>query len=181
MKLDQKIEAVLFLKGEPTSIKKLAEILEVSKEEIKSDLAILADNLRDRGLALIFKEDEVMLGTRPELGSLMEKIHKEELTKELSKASLETISIILYKNGATRSEIDWIRGVNSSFILRNLLIRGLIEKIVHPEDSRKYLYKPTFELLSYLGLAKIEDLPEFAQTRAILEKRESDLKGEKEQ
>lgn len=181
MKLDQKIEAVLFLKGEPVSIKKLAEILEVSKDETISGLATLEEGLRERGLAIVRKEDEVMLGTRPELGSLLEKIHKEELTKDLSKSSLETLSIILYKNGAARSEIDWIRGVNSSFILRNLLIRGLIEKITHPEDSRKYFYKPTFELLSFLGVSRIEDLPEFEKIKAVLEKREADLKSEKEQ
>jgi len=181
MTLDQKIEAVLFLKGEPVSVKKLAELLEVTGEEIEASLEILTDRIKEGGLNLVIKGNEIMLGTRPELGPLLEKIHKEEIAKDLSKASLETLSIILYKAGTTRSEIDWIRGVNSSFILRNLLIRGLIERTTHPSDSRKYLYQPTFELISFLGLSRIEDLPEFTETKAVLEKRETELKEDKDQ
>lgn len=96
-------------------------------------------------------------------------MRKEELSKDLSKASLETITIILYKNGATRSEIDYIRGVNSSFILRNLAIRGLVEKVPSPDDSRKITYRPTFDLLSYMGVTRIEEIKEFANYHSILE------------
>ena len=81
--------------------------------------------------------------------------------KDLGKAGLETLSIILYRGPATRRDIDYIRGVNSQFILRNLLIRGLVEKIQNPDDQRTFFYKPTFQLLSYLGIGKLEDLPEY--------------------
>jgi len=170
MTLDQKIEAILFIKGEPVSIKRLAEFLSATKEEIRAGLTELEAKLADHGLQLVSKEDSVMLGTDAELGPLLEKIRKDELSKELSKASLETIAIILYKEGATRSDIDYIRGVNSSFILRNLLIRGLIEKIVDPTDSRRYLYKPTFELLSFMGISKLSELPEFNNMKIMLDK-----------
>lgn len=170
MTLDTKIEGLLFFKGEPVSQKELAKFLDVSVEEVTQALKNLEEKLSDRGLQILYKGDEVTLGTHAELGPLLEKIRKEELDKELSKASLETLSVVMYKEGVTRSEIDYIRGVNSSFILRNLLIRGLIEKVVHPLDSRKYAYKPTFELLSYMGVSKIEDLPDYEVTRDALEK-----------
>lgn len=161
--LDSQIEAVLFLKSEPLSKKTLAKLLEKSIEEIESALFVLEERLETRGITLLSKDDKVMLGTSSEMSEIIEKIKKEELSKDLGKASLETLSIILYKAPITRSEIDYLRGVNSNFILRNLLIRGLIEKISNPEDQRSYLYKPTFELLSYLGVNKVEDLPEYGR------------------
>ena len=69
-----------------------------------------------------------MLGTAPQMSATVETLTKEELMKDLGKAGLETISIILYKGPISRAEIDYIRGVQSNFILRNLLVRGLIEK-----------------------------------------------------
>ena len=161
MDLEQKIEAILFFKGEPMSRKRLAEFLGVGQIEINEALEKLKKNLKNRGIVLQEKEDEIMLGTAPELSKLIEKLQKEELNKELSKASLETLSIILYKNGVNRSLIDYIRGVNSSFTLRALSIRGLIEKNLDPEDNRRYIYKPTFELLSFLGVKSVQELPEY--------------------
>jgi segregation and condensation protein B len=108
--------------------------------------------------------DEVMMSVSKELSAIIESLRKDEITKELSKATLETLSIILYKNGVTRSEIDYIRGVNSSFILRNLLIRGLISKESDLKDIRRMLYKPTIETLAYMGVTRIEDLPDYADT-----------------
>lgn len=173
MTLDQKIEGLLFFRGEPISMKKLAEFLGVKKDDVMEALKILEEKLADRGLTLVRKEDEVMLGTKSELGPMLEKIRKEELSKELSKASLETLSVILYKDGVARSEIDYIRGVNSSFILRNLLVRGLIEKITHPTDSRRYIYKPTFDLLAHLGISSVSELPGYLETKAALDNQEA--------
>jgi len=170
MTLDQKIEAILFMKGEPMTHKKLSELCDASKDEIEVALRDFEAKLQDRGLTLIHKEGSVMLGTNPELGSMLENMRKEELSRELSKASLETIAVILYKEGATRADIDYIRGVNSSFILRNLLVRGLVEKITDPTDSRRYLYKPSYDLMSYLGLSKLSELPEFENMKIILNK-----------
>lgn len=164
MNLEQKIEAILFWKGESITKKKIADILNASLEDIDNAIFILKEKLQNRGIVLQEKDDEIALGTAPELSSLFEKIQKEELNKELSKASLETLSIILYKNGATRAEIDYIRGVNSSFTLRALSVRGLIEKIQDEKDNRAYIYRPTFELLSFMGLKSVQDLPEYQNT-----------------
>jgi len=159
--LDSQIEAVLFLKSEPMLKKVLAKILERNVEEINDALFVLEERLETRGIVLISKEDKVTLATSPEMSDLIESIRKEELSKDLGKAGLETLSIILYKAPITRVEIDYLRGVNSNFILRNLLIRGFIEKMVNPGDQRSYLYKPSLELLSFLGVSKVEDLPEY--------------------
>lgn len=160
--LESKIEAILFFKNEPVTKKKLADILKVSKEEIEGAIPALREQMSGRGIVLQEREDELALGTAPEMGKLVEDLQKEELNKDLSRASLETLSIILYKNGATRSEIDYIRGVNSSFILRALSVRGLVEKITDPKDQRRFLYQPTFDLLSFMGVKNISELPEYA-------------------
>jgi len=111
----------------------------------------------------------VMLGTAPELSGFFEDLQKEELNRDLSKASLETLSIILYKNGASRADIDYVRGVNSSFTLRALSVRGLVDKIPDPKDNRRFLYRPTFDLFSYLGIKSVEELPEYQEVKNSIE------------
>jgi segregation and condensation protein B len=160
------IEAVLFWRGEPQSIKKLAVSLNKTEEEIKAGLEILKQKITGRGVELIFNNDEVMLGTAAKLSPIIERLTKEELVRDLGKAGLETISIIAYKSPVSRAEIDYIRGVQSNFILRNLQIRGLVEKIVNENDHRSFLYRPTFELLQFLGVSRIEDLPEYEKVKA---------------
>jgi len=161
IELESKIEGLLFYKGEDISVKKLAELLNVTVEEINEGLVKLEKSLENRGLVLVKKDDSVVLGITSELSPLIESIRKDEITKELSKASLETLSIILYKNGVSRSEIDYIRGVNSSFILRNLIVRGLIEKVIDSSDSRRILYRPSFNTLSYMNITSIDQLPNY--------------------
>ena len=163
MNLESKLEAILFWKGEPMSRKKIVEVLKVGESEINEAVEKLKENLKERGIALLEKDNEITLGTAPELSDLIGNLQKEELNKELSKASLETLSIVLYKNGANRAEIDYIRGVNSSFTLRALSVRGLVEKILDPKDSRRYIYKPSFELLSYMGIKSVAELPEYSE------------------
>ena len=167
--LESKIEAILFFKGEPVSIKRLEDILKVSKSEIEEAIEKLKINLKDRGIVLLEKDNEITLGTAPELSKLIEDLQKEELNKELSKASLETLSIILYKNGVSRAEIDYIRGVNSSFTLRALSVRGLIEKTTDEKDNRRYIYKPSFELMSFMGIKSVEELPDYGEVNSGIE------------
>lgn len=163
MTLDARIEAILFWKAEPISISKLATLLEKQEADIRDALEDLEDRLEGRGITLIKNENEVSLVTAPEVSDLIESMTKEELMKDLGKAGLETLSIVLYKGPVTRADIDYVRGVNSAFILRNLSIRGLILK----ENN---LYKPSLELISYLGIKKIEDLPDLDLIRTDIEK-----------
>jgi segregation and condensation protein B len=169
MDISAQIEGLLFYKGEEITVKKLSELLSVSIEEIEQGLDSLTQSLAGRGLVLVRKDDSVILGIAGELSSLIESIRRDEITKELSKAALETLSIVLYKNGVARNEIDYIRGVNSSFILRNLLVRGLVERVLDTKDNRRVLYRPTFEALSHMGVASVEALPNYAEVSKQLE------------
>jgi len=163
--ISKQIEAVLFWKAEPISIKKLASLINVKEAEIKVGLSSLEKDLLNRGITLIQTDDEVTLGTSKDLSSLIEKLTKDELSRDLGKAGLETLSIVLYQGPISRADIDYIRGVNSQFILRALLVRGLVERVDNPKDARSFLYKPTLLLLSQLGVSKIGDLPDYEQVR----------------
>jgi len=179
MTLDAKIESLLFFKGESLSLDNISRILSVSSEQVTEALDILDNNLSGRGIVLLRKDDEIMLGTEPQMSEIIEGLIKEDLNKEIGKAGLETLSIVLYLGPVTRSRIDYVRGVNSNFILRNLLIRGLVEKITNPNDQRSFLYKPTFKLLSHLGVSKIEDLPEYLEFQKEIENSEKIIEEEK--
>ena len=169
MNLSAQLEALLFWKAEPVSLKKLATLLNADIDALKTGLQELENTLKGRGLTLVRTEDEVMLGTAKELSPLIEQLTKDELSRDLGKAGLETLSIILYQGPISRADVDYIRGVNSQFIVRNLLIRGLIERVDNPKDARSFLYKTTLDLLAHLGISKIEELPEYEQVRKDIE------------
>ena len=167
--LSSQIEAVLFFKAEPLSVKRLSQILKREEGEIKNAIRELREELKGRGLTLVEWEDEVTLGTSKDASGIIEALTKDELVKDLGKAGLETLSIILYQGPLSRADIDYIRGVNSNFILRNLLIRGLIERVENPKDQRSFLYKPTLELISHLGLSHIAELPDYESVQHDIE------------
>ena len=178
--LSTKLEAILFWKAEPVTFKKLAQLLsmektdtaeavKISESDIKSVLLELETTLKGRGLSLVQTDTEVMLGTAKEFSPLIEQLTKEELSRDLGKAGLETLAIVLYQGPISRADIDYIRGVNSQFILRNLLIRGLVERIGNPKDARSFLYKTTLDLLAHLGVSKVEELPEYNKVRSDIE------------
>lgn len=168
--LSARIEALLFFKGEPVSVRFLASTLKVSEEEAQAGVDALDQALKStrRGIIVMRNGDEVMLGTESTMGVLIEGIIKEELSKDLGKAGLETLAIVLYRGPVARSEVNYIRGVNSNYILRSLLVRGLIEK-VEGSTARSTVYRPTFELLSYMGVSKVEDLPEYGGVEVAVE------------
>ncbi|OGY53220.1 MAG: hypothetical protein A2912_00360 [Candidatus Buchananbacteria bacterium RIFCSPLOWO2_01_FULL_40_23b] len=174
--LDAQIEALLFWKSEPLDTQELAKILEKTEGEISDALRGLEERLLQTGLRLVRNGTMVMLGTAPEMGGLIEALQKEELQKDLGKAALETLTIILYRAPVSKGELDYIRGVNSSFILRALLVRGLIERSINQNDKRSFVYRPTFDLLSHLGLSRIEDLPEYGAVAQEIKKFEEEFK-----
>ncbi len=175
--ISNRIEAILFWKGEPLNQKELQKLLETDEQtksilvEINPEISIaiglaiddLKSTLTDRGLCLVEIENTYTLRTSASMSSLIEKLQIEELNKDLGKATTETLALIIYKGPIKRSEIDNIRGVNSSYILRNLMIRGLIDKEIDPKNSRTNIYKPSFELLSYLGVTDIKNLPNYEE------------------
>lgn len=159
--LENKIEALLFYKNEPLEIKQISKILDVSEKEIKEAVESLSKSLEGRGICLIQTDSEVSLATAPGMKDMIEQIAKDEMSREIGRAGLETLAIILYNGPVSRREIDYIRGVNSTFILRNLATRGLVQKEVDSRDQRVTRYKASLELLAHLGIKKFEDLPEF--------------------
>ena len=166
--LENLIEAILFHKAESMKRKKLCDLLNVSLDELNTAIDSLKTNLLGRGINLAIIGDEVMLRTSPETSEVIEQITKEDLNKDLGKAGLETLAIILYNHPISTRDIEYIRGVKSSFILRNLTMRGLIERIQNPNDSRSYLFQPSFDTLGYLGLNEVSELPEYAKTKEAL-------------
>jgi segregation and condensation protein B len=161
MNLEQQLEAILFFKGEPVTISFLSKCIGKKEEEIREGLDSLENSLEQRGITLMRKDQEVTLATHRDVSHLIEAVKKDQLTKDIGRAGFETLAIVLYKGPISRSDIDYIRGVNSTFILRNLLIRGLIERVSNPKDTRSFLYKPTFEILSHIGVSDIKELPDF--------------------
>ncbi len=165
-----KIEAVLFAYGEPISTERLAKILNITKEELDAALLNLTNELNrhERGISLIKNNNKIQLVTKPELTKLLEDIVKQEFTEDLTPASLETISIIAYSGPISRADIEYIRGVNSSFTIRNLLLRGLIERSVDPKRANAYIYSVSFDLIKRLGLSGITDLPDYEKYRQMV-------------
>lgn len=167
--LARNIEAILFWRGEAVSRSELARLLGLGVTEVELALSHLKSSLAGRGLTLMELRDEVMLATSPQASKLIETLAKEELTRELGRAGLETLSIILYLGPVPRRSIEYIRGVNCSFILRHLLIRGLIEKKTGNEDQRLVFYQPTFDLLRHLGIENVTKLPHYNDIRKEIE------------
>ena len=173
LQLVQKIEAVLFYLAEPVSVDFLAKTLEISKKEIISAIGDLGLSLEERGVRLVFHDDEVTLVTAPQFSGLIEKIIKEEREKDLGRAGIETLSIVAYKGPVSKKEIEYIRGVNSQWALRSLLLRGLVEKRGSKNDERVVLYSITGETVRYLGLSRISELPEYHELKKQLEVKEA--------
>lgn len=163
--LIKKIEAILFYMAEPVEVSFLAKTLDVSKEEILNTVILLTQSLEDRGIKLVNLNNEISLVTSPEFGEVIEKIIKEERERDLGRAGIETLSIIAYKGPVGKKEIEYIRGVNSQYALRSLLLRGLIEKKQSIEDERMMVYSITLDTLRHLGIQKISDLPEWKATK----------------
>ncbi len=176
------LEALLFLHGEPVALEKVGKLLDLDRDGLKAAFAELIAALAadGRGLTLIGDRDpgmaldrpdwaslRVQLATKPELSGLMARFVKDELEEDLTPAALEALSLILYLGPIPRSRIDYLRGVNSSFIVRNLLLRGLVER--HPDPARPhiYLYQATLDALKHLGVSSPEELPEYTKFREL--------------
>ena len=160
--LSARAQAFLFSEGGTLMLRKLAQLLEIKEPELQEALKKLAERLQGTGLTLIETSTEVTLAVDKETSPLIQKAYQRELGKEIGDAGLEVLAIVLYRGPSTRTQIDYIRGVNTSSTIRNLLARGLLERAGNPEDGREYLYRPTVELLSHLGVRDHTELPEYA-------------------
>ncbi|NQV00470.1 MAG: SMC-Scp complex subunit ScpB [Parcubacteria group bacterium] len=170
------LESLIFTSGKPIKIKKLAQITKLSDKEVKDELNDLNEKYKEemRGMILVAKDEAVQMVSNPEYGSFVESLVTEDLQEDLSKIALETLSIIAYRGPITRAEIELIRGVSCIYILRNLMIRGLIEKTKSEEDSRKSIYQVSFKFLRHLGVSSNRELPDYEKlSKEILVKSEN--------
>ncbi len=159
------LEALLFAHGEPLELTRLAKLTGVRENIIQSVLGKLAHEYQNRGIAILEKNEMYQLGTNPEYASEIESLVKSDTHEELSRAAAETLAIVAYKGPLTRAEVEHIRGINSSFIMRNLLFRGLIERAENPKDLRSPHYRISFDCLKYLGIKNSEELPQYKEFR----------------
>lgn len=167
------LEALLFAYGEPLAAKKIASLLGCGEGEARASLDALAKKLTDdsaRGLLLIQSENEFQLITKPAHAALVESLVKNEVQEELTPAAEETLAIIAYGGPVGRADIDYVRGVNSSFILRSLLLRGLIVRAPAPHRANAYRYTLSFDCLKHLGAASAEALPDYEKYRTLIAK-----------
>jgi segregation and condensation protein B len=162
MNLESQIEAVLFYKAEPIAYTFLAKFFAVPESDILTALSTLDSTLLNRGITIVRTDTHVHMVTAPAVSERIESMRKEEMKQDIGKAGAETLAIILYRGPLSRVEVDRIRGVNSAFIIRNLLIRGLVERRANPTDTRSFVYAATPALFAHLGIQKREDLPDFS-------------------
>ena len=159
------LEALLFVNGDPLSLKRIAEILEVDQENVKLLLAQLIQdmNQQERGLTIIEVAGGYQLCTKPHLAGFLEKLVQIKENK-LSIPALETLSIIAFKQPITKQEIEAIRGVRVDKVLANLLERNLIKELGRKEAiGRPIIYGTTEVFLKCFGLKSLEDLPELPE------------------
>lgn len=161
-------QAFLFAEGGTLSLKKLEQLLHLKREALLTALQELREHLEGSGLALILSDTEASLATAPKTAEALKAAYEEELSRDIGEAGLEVLTIVLYRGASTRTQIDYIRGVNTSSTIRSLLARGLLERMVNEKDAREYLYRPTTELLAHLGVQKTTDLPEHSSISSEL-------------
>jgi segregation and condensation protein B len=159
-----RIEAFLFTEGGSLSLKRLASLMKMKEADLSPCLDELAKRLEGHGLTLIRTASEASLAVASDASQSVKSAYQHDLERDIGDAGLEVLAIVLYRGPSTRSQIDYIRGVNTSSTIRNLLARGLLERIGNPEDGREYLYRPTVELLAHLGVRDIKELPEYEKT-----------------
>lgn len=171
------IESYLFYKGSEISFSELSKKMGFLARDIENFCKILVEKYEEdekSSLNLVLTENSATLSLKKDFLKILDNANQEEISGELSKPALETLSIILYKSPISRFEIDSVRGVNSTYILRNLSIRGLIS--IQKKDG-KIFYVPTTDLYRFLGISKKDELPDYEK---FLKKIEMIEKGDEE-
>lgn len=157
------IEGLLFVSGEDgLTINEIADITEKDIDEIKDYIKELYSDYENsnRGIQIEYLGNHFKLTTKPEHKSYYKKLIEQEENSKLSQSALETLAIIAYNEPITRIDIDSIRGVNSSYVIRKLLLKGLIEEVgVSETAGRPKLYGVTSKFLDYFGLGSADELP----------------------
>lgn len=157
------LEGLLFVVGEEgLTLHQIMDILDITNEEAKELISCLKEkyDLETSGIRIHFLGNTFKLTTKKEHREYYQKLIENPENSVLSQAALETLAIIAYNQPITRVEVDEIRGVSSSQMIRKLVAKGFLKEVGRSEDmGRPILYQTTSEFLDYFGLATIEDLP----------------------
>ncbi|MCA9376016.1 MAG: SMC-Scp complex subunit ScpB [Candidatus Doudnabacteria bacterium] len=158
------IESVVFASGKPIALKRLASLVSASQKEVEEILDALQNEYASmqRGIRLVRSETTVQMVSAPENAAVVSVLYGKETQGALSDAASETLAIIAYRAPISRPEIEAIRGVNCVYILRNLQLRGLIQK-ASKQEGRLAAYEPTLELLKHLGISSVKELSTYEQ------------------
>ena len=155
-----RLEALLFAAPGAVTAQQLAAALDIPTREARKALDAYAASLEGRGIRLQRHQGRVQLTTAPEAAPWVERLLGLEATTRLSRAALETLAIIAYRQPVTRPQINAIRGVNSDGVMKSLLSKGLIEERGRAEGpGRPILYGTTADFLLHFGLNSLDDLP----------------------
>ena len=160
------IESLLFVAGRPVSLRELQKASGKSAAEVAAAIEELKTERRDSGIVILEQGQSFLMSSNPEHSQAVKDFLSADLREKLTEAAIETLAIVTYKQPVTRAEIEAIRGVNSQYTIRLLMMRGLIEKASNPKDARANYYQTTHEFLQHLGLKSLKDLPEFADLTA---------------
>ncbi|MFA6393633.1 MAG: SMC-Scp complex subunit ScpB [Patescibacteria group bacterium] len=162
MNLKSQIESLLFISAKAMSVKQLSDTIKIPAKEAEKACDELNREYKEggRGVEIVKQGNKYQMVSSPENAGLVREFVKEEVTGELSRPSLEALTIIAYRGPIAKIDLDRIRGINCGLILRNLLIRGLIEA---REDKvkRETYYTVTLDFIRHLGLNEISELPDY--------------------
>ncbi len=162
MSIKNKIESLLFISAKPMKIKQLADLIGKPESEVKKAGDELVEDYKNSnsGIQIIKNGSKYQMVSSSENAKLVQEFIKDETTGELTRPSLEALTIIAYRGPIPKIDLDRIRGVNCALIIRNLLIRGLIEAIFDKTKKETY-YNVTFDFIRFLGLNDIHELPDY--------------------
>ncbi|MFA6995253.1 MAG: SMC-Scp complex subunit ScpB [Patescibacteria group bacterium] len=162
MSLKSQLESLLFVSLKPLAVKELASFLKSKPGEVEEALKNLGLDYQnnERGLTLIKNNNQYQIATSGENTALIQEFLKDETSGELSQPSLEALTIIAYRGPLTKLEIERIRGINCSLIIRNLLLRGLIEE-KFDKIKNENCYTVTHDFIRWLGLNELAALPDY--------------------
>lgn len=160
--LSSQLEALLLVANKPVSLKELSTATGAKASEVTEALAVLSKEYEEsgRGWRLASATNSYQLVSAGEHSALIKSFLKSEASGELSQPSLEALTIIAYRGPVSKIELDQIRGVNCSLIVRNLLLRGLIEEEFDKKKNENY-YQVTLDFVRFLGLNNIMELPDY--------------------
>ena len=166
MSLKSQLESILFVAIKPMGLKELASLTLVKTNEVETALTELETEYHqsDRGLALVKNNNQYQLTSAADNAKLIQDFLKDETSGELSQPSLEALTIIAYRGPIGKLELEKIRGVNCSLIIRNLLLRGLIEE-KYDKIKDEHYYTVTHDFVRFLGLSSVNDLPDYVKLR----------------